>query len=119
MNTSPGGMYVISNVFAQGRDGALTTPGNTSLTQTGLVDGGQNVFQASLQSFWDTSSGAPCDFDGDSVNDPFRASGVSWWYYSSRARRWVALDTTANTAVAFSDVNHDGLCDVTSAAGTT
>lgn len=106
-DTGAGGMRVQGNVFAQSRGRALTQ------TEVGLVDAGQNVFGANLLSFWD-SGNAPCDFDGDVVNDPFRASGASWWYYSSRAHRWVALETTPSTSVTFSDVNHDGLCDATS-----
>jgi hypothetical protein len=105
------GMQVQGNVFAQPQSRALTQ------TQEGLVDAGQNTFLADLRSFWDTSANAPCDFDGDQVNDPFRASGASWWYHSTRAHRWVALGTTSATSVTFSDVNHDGLCDVTGGSG--
>ena len=99
------GMQVVGNVFAQPRDSALTQ------TVSGLVDAGGNSFAVELRGFY-LPGGAPCDFDGDHVNDMFRASGASWWYYSSRAGRWVALATSASTSVTFSDVNGDGLCDV-------
>lgn len=100
------GMQVFGNVFAQGHDHALTQ------TQVGLVDAGDNAFNVDLSRFWNTTSNAPCDFDGDHAADPFRASGASWWYYSTRAHRWVALDTTTATDPTFSDSNRDGLCDV-------
>jgi hypothetical protein len=106
-----GGMQVTGNVFVARSVDALTQ------TVAGLVDAGQNTFGADLQSFFDTASNAPCDFDGDLHNDPFRASGASWWYYSSRVHHWVALDTTTATTATFSDVNHDGFCDATN--GTT
>jgi parallel beta helix pectate lyase-like protein/PASTA domain-containing protein len=105
------GMQVVGNVFAQSRDTALTQ------TVKGLVDAGGNSFSADLTAFYN-SGGAPCDFDGDHANDRFRASGASWWYYSSRAGRWVALATSASTSVTFSDANGDGLCDVTDAGNT-
>ena len=111
---STGGMYVVGNIFSHGREEVLTQ------TQTGLVDGGQNAFSSFIAFNWDvpTPTSAPCDFDGDGVNDQFRASGASWWYKSSRANHWVALDTAQSTTVTFSDVNHDGLCDVTSSGVT-
>src|SRR6185503_13390059 len=106
--THSGGMQVLCNVFAQSHDGALTQ------TEEGLVDAGQNAFNAPLQGFWNLGSGAHCDFDGDRVDDAFRASGAAWWYHSSLLDRWVALDTSASTDVTLSDVNGDGLCDATS-----
>lgn len=107
---STGGMQVLGNVFAVDSSHAETQPD----TVVGLVDAGQNTFSADLRGFWVTEGVHPCDFDGDRVNDAFRASGASWWYYSTRAARWVALDTAQSTSVTFGDVNNDGLCDVTS-----
>ncbi|UWE08373.1 FG-GAP repeat domain-containing protein [Actinacidiphila bryophytorum] len=56
------------------------------------------------------------DFDGDGVNDPFLASGQTWWYKSSRlGGRWVYLNQVGATgsAVKLGDVDGDGLADAT------
>jgi len=109
------GMTVHNNVFAQqdrwaGIDDGVISPGALMQNETGLLEWnnefGVNTF----------GQRGHCDFDGDGVNDDFVATGVSWWYASSRlSGRWVFLDRSSAGLgdVILRDVTGDGLCDVT------
>ena len=116
--TSEEGMSVHNNVFAQDRSHALTQ------TVIGLIDNGGNVFgQAGpLGDKFAAGAGDPgggvCDFDRDGVQDAFRTTGVTWWYFSSLLGRWIWLresPLTANNTL--HDINGDGRCDVPTSAG--
>lgn len=116
--SDPGGMSVHNNVFMQPRDSALTQ------TQTGLHDDGGNLFSVfdlvgypAIQVFrFRPDAAATCDFDGDGTNDFFWATGATWWYLSSLVGHWVFLNQSSRGMLGehtLSDVNQDGLCDVT------
>ncbi len=116
--SDPRGMSVHNNVFAQSKGSALTQ------TATGLHDDGGNLYglyQGQVGFAWHADATATCDFDGDGINDRFWATGVTWWYFSSLVGHWVYLNQSSQGTLGahtLSDVNHDGLCDVTTANGT-
>lgn len=109
------GMTVHNNVFAQqdrwaGIDDGVISPGALMQNETGLLEWnnefGVNTFDQR----------GHCDFDGDGVNDDFVATGVTWWYASSRlGGRWVYLDRSSAGLgdVILRDVTGDVRCDVT------
>jgi len=101
------GMVVGGNVFAQNHEHALTQ------SVSGISDMGNKY---SDKSFNDRSKS--CDFDGDGIADSFRASGVTWWYKSSRLGYFVFLkDSNILSAnVTLADYDGDHRCDM-SAAG--
>ena len=116
--SDPAGMSVHGNVFAQDHDSALTQ------TVSGLHDNGGNTYGATyLMTSFRNGAGNPggpgCDFDRDGVADAFRATGVTWWYFSSLLGHWVYLNfSSAGLAgTTLQDVNGDGRCDVTTSAG--
>jgi PASTA domain/Putative Ig domain len=110
-------MTVRRNVFAhQDRYGGIISgalsPGAMVQDATGLHDG-DNIF--GLDTFNDRKS---CDFDGDGVDDPFIATGVTFWYASSLLDgRWVFLAQSSarlgQDSFSFGDIDGDGRCDVT------
>jgi hypothetical protein len=55
------------------------------------------------------------------MTDAFRATGVTWWYFSSLLGHWVYLNFSSGGLVKsdamLQDVNGDGRCDVTTSAG--
>jgi hypothetical protein len=111
-------MSVHHNVFAQDRGSALTQ------TVTGLFDNGGNVFgQAGpLGDKFSAGAGNPgggvCDFDRDGVQDAFRSTGVTWWYFSSLLGRWVWLrESPLSPNDSLRDINGDGRCDVPTSEG--
>jgi hypothetical protein len=56
-----------------------------------------------------------CDFDGDGASDQFRATGVTWWYRSSRLDgRWVYLNQSPkmSSEVVLGDADGNSRCDV-------
>jgi hypothetical protein len=55
-----------------------------------------------------------CDFDGDSINDSFLATGQTWWYSSGGDRPWVYLNTSLKrrSQVTLGFFNGDNVCDV-------
>jgi hypothetical protein len=107
--TDSRGMSVHDNVFAQNRENALTQ------TQTGLRDNGGNTFTKPLFSY----HRGTCDFDGDGSADLFIATGVTWWYDSSRYGRWTFLNQSADEGddIVLADRDGDGRCDATSPGG--
>jgi hypothetical protein len=119
--SDPGGMSVYGNVFAQDRDSALTQ------TESGLHDNGGNIYDGAaylLLTFANDAGdpgGTGCDFDRDGMTDAFRATGVTWWYFSSLLGHWVYLNFSsgglAKSDTTLQDVNGDGRCDVTTSAG--
>ena len=130
--TNPGlvpgfGMYVHDNTFNGSEAGNLTTAATDPTDTFGLIHGPGNAFVppggmvSFANAFYNPSSQGPtCDFDGDGTADAFRDSAGTFWYYSSRLGRWTYLTTNnvPNTGLTFSDVNGDGLCDVSNASGT-
>jgi hypothetical protein len=111
------GMFVENNAFAHSVVWSSTfTNGAFDQTESGLIDAGGNLYGTTA---WN-SSRTSCDFDGDGINDTFKATGVSWWYASSAAaNRWVYLNQSPRLvgAVTLGDVDGDGRCDVTSSDG--
>jgi Right handed beta helix region len=80
--TSKEGMVVKHNVFAhEDRYGGIlsgvVSPGAMVQEERGLHDS-DNIF--GLNTFNERKE---CDFDGDGINDPFIATGVTFWYSSS------------------------------------
>jgi hypothetical protein len=110
------GMDVKHNVFAHQDEWAgivsgILSPGALLQNETGL-SASDNIY--GLNTFNNRKS---CDFDGDGRADGFIATGVAWWYQSSRlANRWVFLNRSPALvgAVTLADSNGDGMCDVTS-----
>jgi hypothetical protein len=105
-------MLVTHNVFANGRkNGGAVSAGALVQNEKGLVD--------SANTYGSTAFFHPlttCDFDGDGVIDPFAASGVTWWYSSSRkAGHWVFLNrsTKLTNNIELADKGGDGRCDAT------
>jgi hypothetical protein len=118
--SDPRGMSVHNNVFAQYRSSALTQ------TETGLHDDGGNLFGVSdpISSLFrfQADAAATCDFDGDGSNDRFWATGATWWYFSSLSGHYQFLNQSSLGTLGqhtLSDVNQDGLCDVTTPDGQT
>jgi hypothetical protein len=118
--SDPRGMSVHNNVFVQNRDAALTQ------TETGLKDDGGNlygVYEPLTYLFrFHADTAATCDFDGDGTNDRFWATGVTWWYFSSLVDHYQFLNQSSSGTLGqhtLSDVNQDGLCDVTLPNGAT
>jgi hypothetical protein len=115
-------MSVYHNVFGQSRNSALTQ------TETGLHDDGGNIYSAynflSGAFFHGAADpgGGTCDFDRDGENDAFRATGVTWWYFSSLVGHYVYLNLSSRglltSDLTLSDANGDGRCDVTTGQGT-
>jgi hypothetical protein len=60
-----------------------------------------------------------CDFDHDGLADRFVATGVTWWFLSSKQSRWRYLSSSTRrmNTLTLGDVTGDGRCDV-STAGT-
>ena len=57
-----------------------------------------------------------CDFDGDGVNDTFSTNGATWMYVSGapvNGYRYLNTSALYVDALAFGDVDADGICDVT------
>jgi hypothetical protein len=115
------GMYAVNNIFAHEDvwGGTLSTG---AFEQT-VGDNGQYIHQSGNTFGLDTYDQAhkSCDFDGDGTPDQFLATGITWWYASSRlSGRWTYLTRSAKLApdVTLADVNGDGLCDATDNNGT-
>lgn len=74
---------------------------------------------------WHNKSGASVssmgvgDFDGDGVDDIFRANGSTWTWSSSGSGAWSTLNTSSYTldALVLVDVTGDGKTDVVRASG--
>ncbi|WP_204059726.1 PASTA domain-containing protein [Microbispora corallina] len=117
------GMQVRHNVFAHcglfvGFTGGCQYPPALVQNETGMHESDTTL--GVLGTTIDDAR-TSCDFDGDEVNDTFHATGVTWWFQSSRlAGRFVYLYQSALTGnhLVLGDRNADGLCDVT-ADGTT
>lgn len=107
------GMDVKHNVFAhqdqwEWINGGVS-PGAMSQEETGLQAAdnlyGLNTFDARKR----------CDFDADGQDDDFIATGVAWWYRSTRlGGRWVFLEQSPSRLadVTLEDADGDGRCDV-------
>jgi len=98
-----------NNVFAQSSSTAV------KFNETGFHDNGGNIFSSTA--FKDRGS---CDFDGDGTNDPFMATGSTWWYASSKlGGNWAYLNQSTKRVadVTLADVSGDGRCDVTVKSG--
>ena len=117
--TSPEGMIVKNNIFANDRqntwiDQGAIFPAALAQTENGLHDS-NNTYGMNTYDQRKT-----CDFDGDTTPDSVMATGVGWWYQSSKlANRWVFLHRSSLLLdrMTLNDVNGDGRCDIT-AAGT-
>jgi hypothetical protein len=107
--TSPEGMVVTHNVFAHSEhDGGVVFIGAMLQDESGLHDS-DNIL--GLDTFNDRQS---CDFDGDGHEDPFIATGVTFWFSSSVLDgRWVFLAQSPARLdeVSFNDFDGDGRCD--------
>ena len=59
-----------------------------------------------------------CDFDGDTRDDRFMATGQTWWYVSEGTGPWVYLNTLQRllSELTLADSDGDGRCDVVSGA---
>jgi hypothetical protein len=108
--TSQEGMVVTHNVFAhQEHDGGVVFTGAMVQNETGLHDS-DNIL--GLDTFNDRKS---CDFDGDGIEDPLIATGVTFWFSSSVLDgRWLFLAQSPARIdeVSFGDFDGDGRCDV-------
>jgi hypothetical protein len=109
--TSPEGMVVKHNVFAHSeQDGGVVFTGAMVQNESGLHHA-DNIL--GHDTFNDRKS---CDFDGDGIEDPFIATGVTFWFSSSVLDgRWVFLAQSPARIdeVSFGDFDGDGRCDAT------
>jgi hypothetical protein len=109
------GMDVKNNVFAHSvRDGGFFTPGAFVQNESGLNEQGNTL---GLNTFNDRKS---CDFDGDGAADSLIATGVAWWFTSSRVGgQWtfLARSSTRIADIIVRDINGDGRCDATGPNG--
>jgi hypothetical protein len=99
----PHGMFVISNVFAHDdiNDAVEQTESGLFLSNNLVGINGLNEL-------------GTCDFDGDSINDSFLATGQTWWFSSSGDKPWVYLNTSTKrrSEVTLGFFNADNICDV-------
>ena len=98
----PYGMFVLSNVFANSLDDAIEQ------TETGLFT------SENLEHINGMNELGACDFDGDGIDDPFLATGQTWWYYADGPGQWLYLNTstTRRHQLTLDDFSGDGICDV-------
>jgi hypothetical protein len=97
-------MDVISNVFAHKNQPDAIVENEVGLGAYGNTFGFNQAAATRLS----------CDFDADGKNDAFMATGVTWWYQSSRTGRWLYLrqSSASLSQTTLGDVNGDGRCDV-------
>jgi hypothetical protein len=107
--TSQEGMVVEHNVFAHSeQDGGTVFTGAMVQNESGLHHA-DNIL--GHDTFKDRKS---CDFDGDGIEDPFIATGVTFWFFSSALDgRWVFLGQSPASLdeVSLGDFDGDGRCD--------
>ncbi len=99
------GMFVGSNVFAWDFAASFAM----TQTESGLVEEPGNIYGYNGKQTLGT-----CDFDGDSVNDSFMATGQTWWYRSGTTGPWEFMNAStkilAELELGFFDA--DNRCDV-------
>jgi hypothetical protein len=101
------------NAFVSGNTFASPTVSDAVATSVPWIDGlliGPNNM-AGYDSF---GKYQVCDFDRDSHDDLFLATGASWWYKSGAKQHWVFLNssTVRPEYLAVGDFEGTGRCDV-------
>jgi hypothetical protein len=93
-----------NNVLAHGSLGDAIAP----------TDNGRVSVQSNITGSDQYGNYGVCDFDGDSRDDLFMATGVSWWYASAGRREWTFLNAQPErlSSVGLGDFDGDGRCDV-------